>query len=51
MSYAWLRAARRWFCAGSARVRFNRVSSWRDFGAFVGSGGGARLEGSFPLIV
>jgi hypothetical protein len=27
------------------------VSSWRDFGAFDGRGGGLRLGGSLPVIV
>lgn len=50
-SYACVRLVRRWFCEGSERMRFRRVSKFRDFGAFAGAAGGARFGGSFPLIV
>lgn len=50
-SYACVRLVRRWFWEGSERMRFRRVSRFSDLGAFVGAAGGAKFEGSFPLIV
>ena len=50
-SYACVRLVSRWFCAASDSVKFNRVSSLRDLGAFVGGGGGVRFGGSFPVNV